>query len=250
MRRPRTHSLAQALVVLLLCGASGCDSVSAAPVAEQRASAARARGCPRGQTHRRPRTRPPRSRILSDHAAACHVRLSAFEPRPRNERANLTVPTPTDLLLFRAASPDPYRYLVTGDYRGTTDEILQWAAWKWGINPDILRAVASVESWWRQSSVEDNGQTFGIMSIKRTVHPGTWPLSKVSTAFNVDYYGSLFRTWYDGYNTWAGRRYHAGDLWGSIGAHFGGNWWSRADRRYVAKVKRALRIKPWLSSDF
>jgi soluble lytic murein transglycosylase-like protein len=35
---------------------------------------------------------------------------------------------------------------VTGNFRGTTDEIIRWAAWKWGIDEDLLRAVAARES--------------------------------------------------------------------------------------------------------
>jgi hypothetical protein len=29
---------------------------------------------------------------------------------------------------------------VTGDYTGTTDEILQWLSCKWGIDIDMIRA--------------------------------------------------------------------------------------------------------------
>ena len=56
---------------------------------------------------------------------------------------------------------------VTGRYRGTTDEILQWAARKWGFDPDLFRAVATVESYWNMSVVGDGGLSFGIFQMKR-----------------------------------------------------------------------------------
>ena len=42
--------------------------------------------------------------------------------------------------------PRAYRRHVTGNYAGTTDEIIQWAALKWGFAPDVLRAVAVIEA--------------------------------------------------------------------------------------------------------
>ena len=39
---------------------------------------------------------------------------------------------------------------VTGNFTGTTDEIIQWAACKWGIDEDIVRAQVAKESWWYQ----------------------------------------------------------------------------------------------------
>jgi soluble lytic murein transglycosylase-like protein len=40
---------------------------------------------------------------------------------------------------------DPCRHRELS-FRGTTDEIIRWAAWKWGIDEDLLRAVAARES--------------------------------------------------------------------------------------------------------
>ena len=39
---------------------------------------------------------------------------------------------------------------VTGHYTGTTDEIFQWAACKWGLSDNLLRAIAVRESTWYQ----------------------------------------------------------------------------------------------------
>lgn len=44
---------------------------------------------------------------------------------------------------------------VTGNYSGTTDEIIQWAACKWGMNEDVLRAQAVTESSWLQNHYGD-----------------------------------------------------------------------------------------------
>src|SRR5690242_1242470 len=46
---------------------------------------------------------------------------------------------------------------VDGNFTGTTDEILQWAACKWGIDEDIVRAQAAKESWWEQTVKGDFG---------------------------------------------------------------------------------------------
>jgi hypothetical protein len=46
---------------------------------------------------------------------------------------------------------------VDGNFAGTTDELIQWAACKWGIDEDIARAQIAKESWWHQSANGDNG---------------------------------------------------------------------------------------------
>ena len=57
------------------------------------------------------------------------------------------------------------------------DEVFQWVAAKWGLSPDVVRAVAYVESRWRMSMAGDGGVSFGLMQVKSTVHQGTAPLS-------------------------------------------------------------------------
>ena len=40
---------------------------------------------------------------------------------------------------------------VDGQYTGTTDVIFRWAACKWGIDEDLVRAIATIEVWrWNQ----------------------------------------------------------------------------------------------------
>ena len=65
----------------------------------------------------------------------------------------------------RATSPT--RIGSPGRFRGTTDEVIQWAAAKWGLAPDLVRAVAAKETWWRMSHVGDNGDSFGLFQVRR-----------------------------------------------------------------------------------
>jgi hypothetical protein len=186
------------------------------------------------------------------------VRRSSFEPRPGNTSFNQRVPTRSELRRFRALNflPVSARSRVTGNFRGTTDEIIQWAAWKWGINADVLRAVATRESDWRQTFVGDNGQSFGLMQVKVTTSHGTAPAARESTAFNLDFYGAVFREYYGGEATWLnsgsgnGAAYRAGDFWGSVGAWYSGRWRDRGAKRYISVVQGALASKPWLRPGF
>ena len=50
---------------------------------------------------------------------------------------------------------NPLTARVTGGFAGTTDEILQWVAHKWGIPEDVVRAVAVNESSWKMSMLGD-----------------------------------------------------------------------------------------------
>ena len=140
--------------------------------------------------------------------------------------------------------PRRYRKRVTGAYTGTTDEILQWGAYKWGFAPDVFRAIATIESWWKMSAVGDEGRSFGIMQVKRGPHC-CYPATRLSTAFNVDYYGAWLRSVYDGRARWLntvprGERYRRGDLWGSIGVWYSGRW-HKNSAEYIRRVKRVIR---------
>ena len=72
--------------------------------------------------------------------------------RPSNEPFNQTRGHPT------AADPGYPRFArVTGAFTGTTDEIIQWAACKWGIDEDVVRAQAAKETYWTQDHLGDFG---------------------------------------------------------------------------------------------
>ena len=193
---------------------------------------------------------------LSSAAAAARVKRNGREPRPENKRANHTVPGPRELRAWQRRSDMPYADQVDGAFRGTTDEIIRWAALKWGLPKNVLRAVAVVESWWRQSTVGDAGDSFGLFQVRRPYHCwGECRIARRSTAFNADYYGGIIRAYFDGKMGWLnsvehGKRYRPGDLWGSVGAWFAGRWWTPPARSYVQEVQRRLRERTWTRSFF
>jgi hypothetical protein len=47
-----------------------------------------------------------------------------------------------------------------------------------------------------------------------------------------------------------GSQYHAGDQWGCVGRWYAGRWRTAAALGYIAKVKKYLREKIWLTPDF
>jgi len=102
------------------------------------------------------------SRLPSDSQCAREVHYSAWEPRPENYQQNHTMPAPGAMAASFAARPrdrgNTYNSLwdtwllprVDGQFTGTTDEVLQWAACKWGLPDNLIRADAVVESTWFQ----------------------------------------------------------------------------------------------------
>ncbi len=219
---------------------------------------------------------------LDDATAAARVRPTP-ENRPANAAANAYRPSAAELQFFRYGEKDGYgrtavdynrlAAYVTGNFSGTTDEILQWAAHKWGIPEDVVRAVAVNESWWRMSQLGDRRtvnnpslypefsriagtsdvyESLGITQIKwqpNRLHPGTEPLRWKSTAFNVDYWGSQIRYYYDGLCDWCGSGYSAGQTWASIGAWFNPSPWNTSTT-YVDHVKGHIANRTWARADF
>jgi hypothetical protein len=118
------------------------------------------------------RTVPPGHwrRLPGDGECAGRVHRSAWEPRADNDRPNHRMPSIR--AVRRSLSERPRgvrgayheawdRWLlprITGHYTGTTDEILQWAACKWGIDDNLLRAIAVRESGWYQYEVYRDGR--------------------------------------------------------------------------------------------
>ncbi len=85
-------------------------------------------------------TLPPGAALPSDAACAAQVRPMA-ERRPINNVPNHTKGAAVSGLAR-----------VTGNFTGTTDEIIEWVACKWGIDEDIVRAQIAKESWWHQDA--------------------------------------------------------------------------------------------------
>jgi hypothetical protein len=200
---------------------------------------------------------PPGSALPSGAACAARVHRSTWEPRPENNTANHTAPTnPAALANFSqwsSAWNSMYKPRIDGDFQGTTDEIIQWAACKWGWSDEVIRAEAVVESTWRQSTAGDGGNSFGLLQIKWNFHPAgpdkgasgsSWPNSAKSTAYAVDQQVAEMRGCYDGMSTYLGNT--RGDLWGCLQSWFSGSW-TPGGGAYANNVKNVMASKPWLS---
>ena len=212
--------------------------------------------------------------LPSDTAAAARVRRSPWEPRPQNATANTTVPATSRPVPGYGGMEHGAALFgrVTGAFTGTTDETIQWAAVKWGLPDDVMRAQAVTESNWYQNHkidgvpVRDHGYgdygqcggspggsgygsggpaSFGLMQIKYCMNPNTWKYSETSTAFNLDYYGAILRGCIEGWETWLGHGYTAGDLWGCVGRWYSGDWYGAGAVHYIATVRRHLSAAPW-----
>ena len=193
-------------------------------------------------------TLPPGSNLPTGAWCSRHVRQSSWEPRPENFTPNHT--TGYHLYYIEGANETArlkFGQRVDGNFTGTTDEIIQWGACKWGFDEDVVRAVAVTQSWWNQSTVGGDGESFGLLQVKCHVE-GICPGARDSTAFNVDYALAWQRTCYEGYFDWIPARTR-GKKWGCIRMWFSGTWQANSGR-YVRTVKRHLRQKTWIDPDF
>jgi hypothetical protein len=196
---------------------------------------------------------------------------------------------------------------VDGQFTGTTDEIFQWAACKWGLSDNMLRAVAVRESTWYQYETYASGRpvtdwgsgdmmspgttgattycdgiaryghdyqldfgagicprTFSIAGVMAWQAPswgamsgnqnGTFPFSRDSTAFAVDYLAANLRGCYEGWESWlkttGTMSYGAGEIWGCVGAWYAGEWHTTAADGYISRVQGELANLTWLESDW
>jgi hypothetical protein len=210
--------------------------------------------------------------LPNDATCASEVRR-APEVRPRNASFNSIRGTQRNL-----SGPYPTFQRVDGDYTGTTDEILQWAACKWGIDEDVVRAQAAVESWWNQTNLGDWTPNPAICAPNHPIssdagHPAQCPESvgilqvryqfwmngfndvEASTAYNADYVYAAWRACYEGDDGWLNTVDHVGpygpgDLWGCIGLWFSGRWHTAPAEDYIAKVQSYLQNRVWTLPDF
>ncbi len=190
---------------------------------------------------------PSGSALPSDAECAARVQRDPWEPRPENAEENATRPTgpaPFGMASWTTAEADTatYRGRVTGNFTGTTDEIIQWASCKWGFPTDLNRAQAVIESTWDMSVAGDGGESRGLFQMKMTVWGG-YPNSAASTAFNADWAMGLRRACYDGVMWYSELR---GDLDACLGVHFSGDPNPTTWRFYVDDVRQMERTKPWL----
>lgn len=225
-------------------------------------------------------TLPPHAQLPSGSWCASVI-PSTPEKISSNAGDNATEPTSGQLDGFYA---NPASFLqasdiaqVDGQYTGSTDMILRWAACKWGIDENIVRAQAWGESAGYQTSAADwttdgslcpsgaawnysqCAQTYGIMQIKWPYQHNTWPMSWNSTAFNADYRFAVQRACMNG-----DIGYLSGDtpspgyptypngtsdqmLWGCIGEWFSGGWYDSGALSYISWIKTQLSEQQWLN---
>ena len=255
----RTCSSARLISIDVSAAVTADGSVSLAIVGARGASVAVSRRRAPALILQRVASPPTAEAPLADAEAADRIRRSAFEPRPGNATANRRTPTAEELVSYRRETQDwrrcnGYPKHVTGGFTGTTDEILQWAAAKWGLDADLLRAAAAVESWWDQGVV-GNGESFGLLQVKRSSFPAAGDLPRVSTPFSADLYGATIRSYHDGCATWLntvprGREYAPGDVWGSVGAWYAGRWHTDDAEWYIGRVMKTRSARVWESPDF
>jgi hypothetical protein len=221
-------------------------------------------------------TLPPGVALPSDSTCAKLVRPVA-EQRADNTVANATVLLPGSFSLAALGPQNGYDShtaslvaRVTGNFVGTTDEIIQWASCKWGFDENVVRAIAITESNWHQSQLGDTttnaalcppgvaapcARSFGIHQVTWNSDPvGTFPASRNSTAFNLDASLLVHRVCFEGYMQWLKNigytSYAAGDLWGCVGQWYSGNWHDAAASTYISKVQGYVNTKPWTQPGF
>lgn len=223
---------------------------------------------------------PPGSALPSDQQCAKEVRRSTWEPRPENNAANHRTPTAAQITALTPWTTrslgiqvdpraDTFRKRVTGDFTGTTDEILQWAACKWGMDEDYVRAEAVTESHWHQNQLGDYSgdqsvcppgsgysgawdgsscaQSYSIIQIKYMYNKSAWPISRDDTAFAIDYQEGILRYCYEGWATYLGGGYRAGDIWGCIGRWYSGQWHDNGAQQYIGYTQDFLNRTVWLT---
>ena len=219
-------------------------------------------------------TLPPGSALPSSAQCAGRVRR-APEVRSMNVTFNATrghAYTPS----YPFADAELRR--VDGNFAGSTDEILQWAACKWGIDEDVVRAQMAKESWWDQRNLGDwwsypadacppghapgeDGrpgecpQSIGIGQVRYSTGDQAFPAVEESTAMNVDVAYAIWRACFEGKEYWLndverGRQYQAGDMWGCVGRWFAGRWYTTAANGYITAVQDYLARRIWTNPDF
>lgn len=226
-------------------------------------------------------TRPPGAALPSGAQCAIWVQTKPYpENKGANKKANQTTGHHVGAGFFSgdaAAANTKIAPRVDGQFTGTTRQILRWAACKWGIDEDLVLAQAAIESWWQQGTTGDwttdasrcapgrglgvdgtDGQcpeSFGILQNRYPYEKSAWPGIARSTAMNADLAYGIWRTCFEGYETWLntverGQQYAAGDAWGCIGRWFSGRWHTAASDTYVGRVRNYLDQRIWETPNF
>lgn len=91
------------------------------------------------------------------------------------------------------------------------NEMIEAAAKKYGIPPDILKAIFYKESTWNPNAVGDGGKSFGIGQVYTTAHPDyDVNRGKQDVSYQIDYSAKLLSGLYKQTGDWrtAVRRYN------------------------------------------
>ena len=248
--------------------------------------------------------KPSTFRPLSDAKAAALVthqpETRRYNARPytirgkRYPAANYYVPTAAQIRRYRdsrtsVGTPllqfNPYVRYVDGRpgmRHPSTDDLIQWAAHKWGIPENWLRAQYVVESYWNhfnlgdQTTVSSNWyhlypyhsripntsdvyQSLGIAQVRwipdGSLEPGSEPLRWKSTAFNIDGQAAKVRFYYDNpsgaRSAWNDPTYAPCQKWPSIGGWYRPYPWGNPEQAgYIKKVRAYLDGREWVSPSF
>lgn len=197
--------------------------------------------------------------------AYCAARVRQYPERvAANAMANTTIPPMgTDFHWGPWVNQTPemaYNFSkVDGNFSGSTDEILEWAACKWGMDQNIAKAEAMAESSWYQSTVGDNGDSYGILQVRAAPDGssasanngwGGYPWTQKSTALDADAQMAYLRAVYDGQsymgNGGNGSPALKGDIWNAVST-----WQSGSDTgpdSYTQEIQGDLASQAWRRS--
>jgi hypothetical protein len=197
--------------------------------------------------------------------AYCAARVQQYPERvAANATANTTIPPAgSDFHWGPWVNQTPemaYNFSkVDGNFSGTTDEILEWAACKWGMDQNIAKAEAMAESSWYQSTVGDNGDSYGILQVRAAPDGspasanngwGGYPWTQKSTALDADAQMAYLRAVYDGQsymgNGGNGSPALKGDIWNAVST-----WESGSDTgpdSYTQEIQGYLTSQAWQRS--
>jgi hypothetical protein len=226
---------------------------------------------------------PPGAVLPSDTDCAARVRSAPEVRHNQNAVPNRFGDVPNQTRGVAGAWRDgdpakaPFTARVTGNFVGTTDEIIQWASCKWGIDEDVARAQIAIESWWDQAnslgdwssiasrcdprfplgSVGGNRcpESLGLGQTRYPYMQSAFPHAYDSSAYNLDVTYAIWRSCFEGTETWLntverGRTYAAGDMWGCVGRWFAGRWYTQRAVEYISAVQDYLSRRIWETTDF
>jgi hypothetical protein len=136
--------------------------------------------------------------LPSGAACAARVHRSAWEPRPDNYKRNHVLVDASAVHASFGARPfgsswrnwNTLLQRVDGQFTGTTDEIFQWGACKWGLPDDVLRAIAVQESTWYQDETYPSGRcvpNYSCGDFFRSASPDSAVYCNGIARFGYDY---------------------------------------------------------------